>query len=269
MIEVASDKDYAAHRVSYLLNLGGPSVCVQTSCSTSLACVAMACGDLALRHSDRALAGAASLLFPQSSGYLYHEGMPESRTGHCCTFDADASGAPASPPAPEPALRRSPLSAGAAEARLSECPHLPHPNREEGSSISRDMPNAPGPADPSIGPENARVSVDRSVAHRLCSRLSFVPAGHSARLTRGPLACNRDDVWRRHRHRAAAAAEPTPRARGGHRARGDRRLRHEQRRQREGSPRPHPIDPLETSCASTRRARRGDACYRVKDRRPL
>jgi acyl transferase domain-containing protein len=92
MLEMATDKDYAAHRVSYQLNLTGPSVCIQTSCSTSLSCVAMACGDLALGHSDRAIAAAASLVFPRTHGYLYLEGMPESRTGRCRTFDAAASG---------------------------------------------------------------------------------------------------------------------------------------------------------------------------------
>ena len=89
---MGTDKDYAAHRVSYQLDLTGPSVCVQTSCSTALACVALACADLHAEHSDYALAAAASILFPQARGYLYHDGMPESRTGHCCTFDAGACG---------------------------------------------------------------------------------------------------------------------------------------------------------------------------------
>lgn len=66
MIEVGTDKDYAAHRVSFHLNLTGPSVCVQTSCSTALSCVALACADLHNGSSDRALAGAASILFPQA-----------------------------------------------------------------------------------------------------------------------------------------------------------------------------------------------------------
>ena len=65
MIEVATDKDYAAHRVSYQLDLTGPSVCVQTSCSTALSCVALACADLHAEHSDYAIAAAASILFPQ------------------------------------------------------------------------------------------------------------------------------------------------------------------------------------------------------------
>eukprot|EP00854_Cymbomonas_tetramitiformis_P003934 gene3934-4899_t len=98
MLEIATDKDYAAHKVSYHLDLRGPSVCVQTSCSTALTCVAMACMDLLAGNSDMAMAGAASILFPQAVGYLRLEadatgqGMPNSIDGHCRTFDAAASG---------------------------------------------------------------------------------------------------------------------------------------------------------------------------------
>ena len=43
---IGNDKDYLATRVSYKLNLRGPSVGVQTACSTSLVAVSLACQSL-------------------------------------------------------------------------------------------------------------------------------------------------------------------------------------------------------------------------------
>ncbi|MEZ6088047.1 MAG: SDR family oxidoreductase [Pirellulaceae bacterium] len=89
---ISNDKDYAATRVSYQLNLQGPSIGIQTACSSSLVAVAMACQSLASGECDAALAAAASLMFPRRSGYLYEDGMILSPDGHCRTFDAKAQG---------------------------------------------------------------------------------------------------------------------------------------------------------------------------------
>ncbi|HEX3044228.1 MAG TPA: type I polyketide synthase, partial [Bacillota bacterium] len=91
-IAIANDKDYLATRVSYALNLTGPSVSVQTACSTSLTAVALACEGLLNYHCDMALAGGASIRMPQKLGYLYQEGMIISPDGHTRTFDAQAKG---------------------------------------------------------------------------------------------------------------------------------------------------------------------------------
>ncbi|HMA95364.1 MAG TPA: beta-ketoacyl synthase N-terminal-like domain-containing protein, partial [Polyangiaceae bacterium] len=88
----ANEKDYVATRVSYRLNLTGPSVSVHTGCSTSLVAVHLACQSLRLLESDVALAGGASVTVPVASGYLYNEGGMLSADGHCRPFDADASG---------------------------------------------------------------------------------------------------------------------------------------------------------------------------------
>jgi len=86
------DKDYLTTRVSYKLNLKGPSVNVNTSCSTSLVAVHLACQSLLNGESDMALAGGVSIRVPQVGGYFYHEGMIQSPDGHCRAFDAQAKG---------------------------------------------------------------------------------------------------------------------------------------------------------------------------------
>jgi non-ribosomal peptide synthase protein (TIGR01720 family) len=88
---VGSDKDYLATRVSYKLGLSGPSVVVQSACSTSLVAVHLAAQALLSYQCDVALAGGASLMLPQA-GYLWQQGSIVSRDGHCRAFDARASG---------------------------------------------------------------------------------------------------------------------------------------------------------------------------------
>ncbi|MEJ0094335.1 MAG: amino acid adenylation domain-containing protein [Methylocella sp.] len=89
---LGSLQDFLATRVSYKLDLRGPSVNVQSACSTSLVAVAQACQSLMLYQSDMALAGGASITLPQRRGYLAQEGAMASPTGRCSTFDAKADG---------------------------------------------------------------------------------------------------------------------------------------------------------------------------------
>ena len=88
----SNDKDYMPTRVSYKLGLQGPSVSVNTACSTSLVAVQTAYQSLLSYQCDIAIAGAASLRNLNREGYLYQEGMILSPDGHCRTFDADARG---------------------------------------------------------------------------------------------------------------------------------------------------------------------------------
>jgi non-ribosomal peptide synthase protein (TIGR01720 family) len=87
-----NDKDYLATRVSYKLNLKGPSVTVQTACSTSLAATHLACQSLLSGACDMALAGGATVGAAQKTGYLYREGGILSPDGHTRAFDALARG---------------------------------------------------------------------------------------------------------------------------------------------------------------------------------
>ncbi len=91
-IELGNDKDYMATRVSYKLNLRGPSITVQTACSTSLVAVHLACQALLSGECDLALAGGVSLKIPQTVGYHAREGSMHSPDGHCRAFDAAARG---------------------------------------------------------------------------------------------------------------------------------------------------------------------------------
>jgi acyl transferase domain-containing protein len=89
---IGNDKDYLTTHASYKLDLRGPSVTVQTACSTGLMAVALACRSLRERECDMALAGAASIRVPQRVGYRYVEGGIYSPDGHCRAFDAAARG---------------------------------------------------------------------------------------------------------------------------------------------------------------------------------
>jgi phthiocerol/phenolphthiocerol synthesis type-I polyketide synthase E len=89
---ISNTSDQLTTTVSYKLNLKGPSVGVQTSCSTSLVAVHLACQSLLIGDCDMALAGGVSITFPQKAGYLYQQGGILSPDGHCRAFDAQAQG---------------------------------------------------------------------------------------------------------------------------------------------------------------------------------
>jgi len=91
-IMIANDKDFLPTIASYKLNLTGPSVNVQSACSTSLVAVHLACQSLLNGECDIALAGGVSMSCPPRSGYLYNEGDIHSPDGHCRAFDAKAQG---------------------------------------------------------------------------------------------------------------------------------------------------------------------------------
>jgi len=89
---IGNDKDFLCTRISYKLNLNGPSITVQTACSTALVAVVMACKSLLTYQCDMVLAGGAAISIPAKSGYFYREGMILSPDGHCRAFDAKAQG---------------------------------------------------------------------------------------------------------------------------------------------------------------------------------
>jgi len=87
-----NDKDFLCTRVSYLLNLTGPSISVQTACSTSLVAVHVASQSLLSGECDMALAGGVSIELPHRQGYRFAEGEILSPDGHCRAFDDSAAG---------------------------------------------------------------------------------------------------------------------------------------------------------------------------------
>ncbi|MCG6136129.1 MAG: acyltransferase domain-containing protein [Nostoc sp. LLA-1] len=94
LIAISNEKDYLSTRVSYKLNLKGPSISVNTACSTSLVAVHLACRGLLSYQCDQALAGGVTIEIPHKEGYFYQEGGITSPDGHCRAFDAQAQGCP-------------------------------------------------------------------------------------------------------------------------------------------------------------------------------
>jgi len=88
----SNDKDFLTTRVSYCLNLQGPSINVQTACSTSLVALHLASQSLLSGECDMALAGGVTIEMPHRVGYMYEEGEIQSPDGHCRAFDEKSKG---------------------------------------------------------------------------------------------------------------------------------------------------------------------------------
>ncbi|MFN0217658.1 MAG: type I polyketide synthase [Hyphomicrobium sp.] len=87
-----NDKDFLATRASYSFDLHGPSVNIQTACSTSLVAVHYAAQSLLNGECEMALAGGVTIELPHGRGYLYQEGEILSPDGHCRAFDHRSDG---------------------------------------------------------------------------------------------------------------------------------------------------------------------------------
>ena len=91
-LNMITSNNFICSLISYKLNLRGPSVYLDTACSTSLMAVHLACRSLLMKECTIALAGGISLKSKKEKGYRYIEGMIASKDGKCRAFDADASG---------------------------------------------------------------------------------------------------------------------------------------------------------------------------------
>jgi len=91
-VRIGNNRDHLATVVSYKLDLKGPSITVQTACSTSLVAVHLACQSLLGGECDIALAGGVSISLPQKAGYRHQDGGIHSPDGHCRAFDARGEG---------------------------------------------------------------------------------------------------------------------------------------------------------------------------------
>ena len=87
-----NDKDFLSTRVSHVFDLKGPSINLQTACSTSLVATHYAARALLAGDCDLALAGGVTIELPQGRGYLYKENEILSPDGHCHAFDHRAQG---------------------------------------------------------------------------------------------------------------------------------------------------------------------------------
>ncbi|HQC95523.1 MAG TPA: aminotransferase class III-fold pyridoxal phosphate-dependent enzyme, partial [Aquabacterium sp.] len=87
-----SAQSIAANRLSYLLDLRGPSVAVDTACSSSLSAVHMACRSLRSGESTLALVGGVNLILSSESGTPFASAGMLAADGRCKAFDAAADG---------------------------------------------------------------------------------------------------------------------------------------------------------------------------------
>ncbi|MFD0418342.1 thioester reductase domain-containing protein [Streptomyces sp. NPDC127108] len=89
---ILTDREFLAPWISYRLGLDGPSMMVQTACSTSLTAVHLAVQALLLGECDTALAGGVGIGTTRKEGYVYYQGGTSSPDGRCRPFDEKAAG---------------------------------------------------------------------------------------------------------------------------------------------------------------------------------
>jgi acyl transferase domain-containing protein/surfactin synthase thioesterase subunit/acyl carrier protein len=89
---INNDKDFLSTRVSFKLNLRGPSFTIQSACSSSLIAVHQACQNLRYNECDMMLVGGSVVRVPQVEGYLAEKRNLYSLDGHCRPFDSVGQG---------------------------------------------------------------------------------------------------------------------------------------------------------------------------------
>ena len=144
-----NDKDFMPTRLSHILDLKGPSVSVQTACSTSLVAVHYAAQALLNGECDMALAGGVTIEIPQPRGYVYKEGEVLSPDGECHAFDHRAQGTVFGSGAGVVALRR-------AEDAIADNDHIWAIIR--GTAVNNDGADKAGYLAPSVGGQSAAIA---------------------------------------------------------------------------------------------------------------
>ncbi|MDO0911791.1 beta-ketoacyl synthase N-terminal-like domain-containing protein [Streptomyces sp. DT2A-34] len=91
-VRILTDREFLAPWISYRLGLEGPSMTVQTACSTSLTAVHLAVQALLLGECDMALAGGVAIGSVRKQGYVHYQGGIFSPDGRCRPFDEKAAG---------------------------------------------------------------------------------------------------------------------------------------------------------------------------------
>jgi len=82
----------AANRISYVFDLRGPSLAVDTACSSALVGIHLAVECLRNRQCDAALAGGVNLILSPEVTVAFSKARMLSPDGHCRPFDARANG---------------------------------------------------------------------------------------------------------------------------------------------------------------------------------
>ena len=159
--------DHLTTHTAYKLNLKGPSVTVQTACSTSLVAVHMACQALNSYQCDMALAGGVAVAVPNITGYLYHQGGIGSPDGHCRAFDAEANGTVSGSGAGVVVLKR-------LEDALADGDQIRAVIR--GSAINNDGADKVGYTAPSVSGQAQVVAMAQAISGVTPEQVSYVEA---------------------------------------------------------------------------------------------
>lgn len=162
---LGSDKDYLSTWVSYKLNLHGPSLNVQTACSTSLAAVHLACRALLTFECDMALAGGVSIAVPQRSGYVYEPGSIFSSDGYCRSFDARSTGSLAGEGVGAVVLRRLEDAVNAGDTIQAVI---------RGTAVNNDGRRKVGFTAPAVDGQSEVISMALAVAEVECGTLGYI-----------------------------------------------------------------------------------------------
>ncbi|MFP4449927.1 MAG: type I polyketide synthase, partial [Rhodosalinus sp.] len=160
-----NDKDFLATRLSHILDLRGPSLTLQTACSTSLVATHYAAQALLNGECDMALAGGVTIELPQGRGYLYKEGEILSPDGECHAFDHRAKGTVFGSGAGVVVLRR------LADA-LADGDHIWAVIR--GSAVNNDGSDKAGYLAPSVGGQAEAVADAQAIAGITADTVDYV-----------------------------------------------------------------------------------------------
>ncbi|RXF01352.1 non-ribosomal peptide synthetase/type I polyketide synthase [Pseudoalteromonas sp. PS5] len=163
----ASSGAFLSTQLSYNLNLTGPSVNINTACSTSLVAVHQACKSIQNGECTMALAGGVSISAMEPAGYVHQEGFITSKDGHCRPFDESASGTRVGQGAGMVLLKRLDLAIEDGDTIFAVV---------KGSAINNDGSLKPGYTAPSVEGQAKAIASAMTVAGVEPSTIGFVEA---------------------------------------------------------------------------------------------
>ncbi len=160
-----NDKDFLSTRLSHFLDLRGPSISVQTACSTSLVGVHYASAALLSGECDMAIAGGVTIDLPQGQGYLFKENEILSPDGQCHAFDHRAEGTVFGSGAGAVVLRR-------LEDAIADRDHIWAVIK--GTAVNNDGSDKAGYLAPSVGGQAAAIAEAQAIAGVSADTVDYV-----------------------------------------------------------------------------------------------
>jgi acyl transferase domain-containing protein/thioesterase domain-containing protein/acyl carrier protein len=160
-----NDKDFLTTRLSHILDLNGPSLGLQTACSTSLVAVHYAAQSILNGECDMALAGGVTLELPHGRGYVFEDGEILSPDGECHAFDHRAQGTVFGSGAGVVVLRR-------LEDAIADGDHIWAVIK--GSAVNNDGSDKAGYLAPSVGGQAAAVADALAIADVSADTVDYI-----------------------------------------------------------------------------------------------